>query len=850
MSSHSEVVATDDLVRTDEDTLLTGNLLTRDNGSGTDSETGGSGLEVMWLNGAPLDPGASVTLASGAVLRLFRGGFFEYDPNGQFESVGVGRTATDTFTYTVSNGVVNLIPGAFDPVFFVDDLDGTNGFRIEGPASEDYMGWSVAGAGRVDGADDIDDIVIGAPNADMANAPDAGAAYVLFGDDTRTDAVVSVVGLTGSTGFRIAGTVPNGKVGWAVDGAGDHQGDGLDDVLVGDRDAGAGYMIYGRTVFNTGNLSVGALDGRSSGFQLTTDDTGRWSVSGAGDLNDDGLDDFLVGLPAAVADGKGGAGAAYVVFGSTINRPASFDLDNLDGRTGFRIEGEAANDFAGWSVTELGDVNGDGIDDVLIGAQLADPGGRVNAGAAYVVFGRESGEAFDATLSLSSLSTDEGFRIDGPVQGDAVGWSVAAGGDVNGDGIDDILIGARNSGASGENGSGSVYLIFGAEGLSSANLFPGGLDGTNGVRFDGVSASDRAGHSVSSAGDVNNDGYDDVLIGAPFADGATNASGAAYVVFGRESFDFGRFPLGQLANGDGSGGFQISGRAMDDQAGLSVAAAGDINGDGIDDILVGAPQADRPAQNAGEVYVIYGRGEKVPLSSTATVTVEIEGLDGRDVIDGDDSAETLEGFAQADTIRGGGGNDTVLGGGGSDLLLGQFGEDVVKGGGGNDKMRGGDDDDKLIGGKGKDKVQGDAGDDSVKGNGQNDKLFGQAGDDTLVGGGGKDKAEGGDGDDRLVGGGGDDTLEGGAGNDWMNGGSGDDIFVFRPGAGVDTIEGFKLGEDFFDIGKGMRADLKKFDADNDGDGVPESTLVEWRGSDGDSVLILDVVVRDDDLLFL
>src|SRR6056297_1164269 len=207
------------------------------------------------------------------------------------------------------------------------------------------------------------------------------------------------------------------------------------------------------------------------------------------------------------------------------------DLSELDGSNGFRIDGIDAADESGRSVSGAGDVNGDGIDDLIIGALYADPGGRSTAGETYVVFGSSGG--FATSLDLSALDGSDGFRIDGIDAGDSSGVSVSGAGDINGDGIDDLIIGAYEGDPDGKSFAGESYVVFGSPGGFSASLDLSALDGKNGFRIDGADENDFSGTSVSWAGDFNGDGIDDLIIGAPFAgpDGKSE-SGESYVVFG------------------------------------------------------------------------------------------------------------------------------------------------------------------------------------------------------------------------------------------------------------------------------------------------------------------------------
>ena len=245
------------------------------------------------------------------------------------------------------------------------------------------------------------------------------------------------------------------------------------------------------------------------------------------------------------------------------------DLANL-GERGYRIEGVAAEDRLGRAVSGAGDVNGDGLADVIVASYRADPDGRVDAGSVYVLCGK----ADNATVDVGNLGA-AGFRIDGIDGADEAGRSVSGAGDVNGDGLADLLIGAHQAAPSGINGAGESYVVFGkADGtlVDLANL------GSGGFRIDGIDAGDRSGNSVSGAGDVNGDGLADLLIGAT---NAGDNAGESYVVFGKS--DSATVDLTTLGNG----GFRIDG-AGGDRSGSAVSGAGDVNGDGLADVLIGA----------------------------------------------------------------------------------------------------------------------------------------------------------------------------------------------------------------------------------------------------------------------
>ena len=317
----------------------------------------------------------------------------------------------------------------------------------------------------------------------------------------------------------------------------------------------------------------------------------------AGDVNGDGFDDMIVGARFG-DDGGGNAGEAYVIFGKALGF-GNIDLSNLAATDGFIIQGDAPGDQFGYGVASAGDINGDGFDDVIISARYGNDGGS-RAGEAYVIFGKGSGFY---NIDLSILAPTDGFIIQGDAAGDELGnRGVSSAGDFNGDGFDDMIVGAVK-GDDGGTDAGEAYVIFG-KGSGFSNIDLSNLAPTDGFIIQGDKAGDNAGFSVSSAGDINGDGLDDVIVGAPRGDNGGSDAGEAYVIFGKAS-GFGNIDLSNMSPTDG---FIIQGDAAQDRAGNSVSSAGDINGDGFADILVGAWGGDNGGSDAGEAYVIFGSG--------------------------------------------------------------------------------------------------------------------------------------------------------------------------------------------------------------------------------------------------
>ncbi|WP_395686132.1 beta strand repeat-containing protein [Aestuariivirga sp.] len=638
-----------------------------------------------------------------------------YQGSTVINGVTYGRYTNGIAEVRIESGV-SPVPQTIDLTF----LSASQGFIIQGDVASDYAGYSASSAGDVNG-DGFDDLIIGAIWGDDGGT-NAGEAYVIFGSASGFGTPVTVGGfsrqvidltsLTAAQGFIIQGDAAGDGAGQSVASAGDVNGDGFDDMIVGVRfgddggvDAGEAYVIFGAasgfgTVDGTGRLVIDLTSlTAAQGFIIQGDAAGDWagfSIASTGDVNGDGFDDLIVGALAG-SDGGTNAGEAYVIFGSAsgFGTPVTvggfsrqvIDLTSLTAAQGFIIQGDAAVDVAGRSVSSAGDINGDGFEDLVVGAMRNDDGGA-DAGAAYVIFGSAAGFGTAVTvggfvrqvIDLTFLTPSQGFIIQGDVAGDLAAWSVASAGDVNGDGFDDLIVGAPY-GDDGGGDAGEAYVVFGS--ASGFGALVGSrrvldlttLTAAQGFIIQGDVAGDRAGSSVSSAGDMNGDGFDDLIIGAHNGDDGGADAGEVYVVFGSAS-GFGAVDATgrrvlDLTTLTPSQGLIIQGDVAGDKAGWSAAAAGDVNGDGFDDLIVGAYGGGDGGFMAGEGYVVFG------------------GAFGRTVVTtGTAAAEILIGSTGNDTLTGGGGADSLRGGAGNDILaVSDLTFRAVDGGTGTDTLR-------------------------------------------------------------------------------------------------------------------------------------------------------------------
>lgn len=397
---------------------------------------------------------------------------------------------------------------------------------------------------------------------------------VVLGASPVPAAGVQSIDLRSDWDLRIRGSGYVGEVG-------DVNDDGKADVLVNGRRRV--WVVFGRS--RGGTIDTASLDD-DAGF-LIYGRTGLHSAP-AGDVNGDGADDILVGVPDAKVRGMAGAGIVYVIFG---NSSQSVDLRIFDageqGGAGYRILGGSVFAQTGQMATSLGDLNQDGLADVAVAAPFAS--------TTYVVFGQQSTDTVDLAAWDDNMQGGRGFRISTRAPASNEFYSVAGVGDTNGDLTPDLLVGV----VTGENHPGSAYLVFGkADPLPVDTTIPGGW----GFRIKGDRQGDFTGfdNSLAGAGDVNGDGLGDVIVGASRIY-ENEGRGRAAVVFGKPTIE-------DVALSDlGSNGFWIKGH-WQDATGSDVAAMGDVNLDGLDDVAVGAFRSDHNSRpDSGSAYVVYGK---------------------------------------------------------------------------------------------------------------------------------------------------------------------------------------------------------------------------------------------------
>jgi hypothetical protein len=625
---------------------------------------------------------------------------------------------------------------------------------IQGDIEQGRIGDVLAAAGDIDG-DGYDDVIVG--SSDYGGFGTDRVSVILYGSSAGFGAVADLGSMAGVTRLVVAAGAS--MTGFTTEGVGDLNGDGFVDLIIANPVDSECFVLFGDGAAHPPTLYMTA--------NFETQKNTYTNVQGgfaAGDLNDDGYADLLLTT----------AGGAVVLYGSITLGGTTQDMGNTTptGSTGFSLGLQQVI-----RATTASDINGDGIDDLLIEGR-ADA--QTQLTEIYVLFGQKAG--FGAAVDLTALDGTNGFVVAGTLIGSGFGGA----GDVNGDGLRDMVV--ANS-----DGPGEIYIVFGRKDGHLGTLDLAALDGTTGYVLTGASVACMAGGGQIA--DVNGDGFGDVVMGL----GGYGTGGGAVVLYGGPE----RLRALDIADGVRDGRLAMS------EIGTAMTF---IEPDPV------------PIGGNG------GTGGGAPTQQDD----ELTGTDGADVVDLLAGNDSYAAKSADDFVRGNSGRDQIFGDTGNDALWGDEGDDVLIGGSGDDTLDGGIGSDLMDGGTGNDRfvvdaptdivIEGDnPGWDKVEASvdfalfafleeltltGSADLLgLGSAGGNRITGNAGNNLIRGFGGNDRLAGGNGADTLEGNRGKDHLYGGddASRDVFLFASrldtprGAGRDVIVDFDRLEDVIDL---------------------------------------------------
>ena len=427
-------------------------------------------------------------------------------------------------------------------------------------------GFSVSSAGDIN-ADGYSDVIVGAPGYDNGQTNE-GVALVCYGSASGVNTSVTVILETNQAGA---------EGGQAVSSAGDVNGDGYSDVMIGaphyingELDEGAAFVFHGSA--SGINITPAMI---LEGNQVTAN--AGWSLASAGDINADGYGDVIIGIHR-YTNGQVSEGGAFVYYGSATG------VNSLNIT---KLETNQDSAFGGWSVSSAGDVNGDGYSDIIFGAPLY-TNGQTNEGTAFVYHGSAAGINTTAAAMMVESNNNDYYQM---------GYSVASAGDINGDGYSDVIVGAYKF-DNGQTDEGVAFVYHG-----SAT----GINTTAAAMLESNQANAQMGYSVASAGDVNGDGYSDLIVGANFFDNGQTDEGGAFVYHGS-------------ATGiNTTAAAMVESNQADAYMGNSVASAGDVNGDGYSDVIVGAPGNDSGEADEGSAFVYHGSAIGINTTEAAFI---------------------------------------------------------------------------------------------------------------------------------------------------------------------------------------------------------------------------------------
>lgn len=536
-----------------------------------------------------------------------------------YDDIMIGSTKYSAIyvIYGSSSGIPD-IGDAFDYSKGVAALSSTGkGFAIQNdPGKSKGVSQNAFGrAGDVNG-DGYADIIIKDDSKSIA--------YVIYGGNNLEDFAYADLATLSSTGkgFTIA------TVTGLMSGAGDINNDSYDDLIIGATNNNA-YVIYGGN--NLADLTVlTSLSTTGKGFSIAISLS---ALARAGDINDDGYSDIILRK----------SNLAYVIFGgSSLTDFSSNDINTLSATgKGFTMPANSPQGVTASTLSAGGDINGDGIDDVLA------YGNNANF---YIVFG--SKERFSDFTANSFTTYSGGFVTHGGQPGDKLGSSLGKVGDINDDGIDDFLIAASDASLPGRTNAGIVYILKGKDSQKESTMgfdlrF---IDKTPFKKISGSSSGDKIGISIRSIGDIDKNGINDFIIGAPYA---SSQAGVTYLLYGDKTAYDNHIDLNSYSGVITT----ITGAAANDLSGTSLSNLGDINNDGVNDFIVGAPGA---YNGAGASYLILSNNPNIGTATLNLATLDdTQGFILKGGNDGDCSGSSLSGGLDIDGD--GLNNDIIIG---------------------------------------------------------------------------------------------------------------------------------------------------------------------------------------------
>jgi hypothetical protein len=754
----------------------------------------------------------------------------EMSPNPTFANVTVnlsygtvGDLAASGVDYTAAPASITILAGDLSA-----DADVTTIADLASEAAREDFTVSVSGVSG-GGA------TLGSPSSAVGEILSPEPVNVVY-----LDRLLGESAELGSSGVAVLGDQSSGALGFGLVDAGDVNGDGFDDFLTGGINRPA-VLLFGTAAGFPAEIDLAALL-PSQGVELTGV-VGETAVTGVGDFNGDGFDDFAVGTHQRTQGPNANAGAVYLVYGRA-SWAATFNLPivGLNPAEGIEFPGQVANEGVGIalasadfngdclgdiaiaarggdvhvvfgapglpspfllttlagpngatfqtgsglmrrrSLAGLGDVDGDGVADLLIGKPEYNPLALPSPpGVAFVVMGELAGYP-SSPIDITAAPPIDVVEINGSASDDLAGWAVAGLGDVDGDRLADFVITAPNFDIISNEGA--AFVFHGDPAILAGSPYDiGALGGAQVTIIEGAGGAEKLGFNAAGL-DLDSDGLGDLIVGT-----STNH----WVFYGGPALAVGTTDATAL---DGANGFRTGGSTGPSDAQVSGA---DINGDGFDDALFGDSLASTSISSAGIVDVVFGgdfRGQYDVVGSAAGNTITLVAPER--LVDGRAGNDTLTGNNEAlNVLVGGRGGDTLAPGPttGDTAFIGASGTDAVTfATAGNFRVVDLCEDDWQLTALGQ--RERFVGVENVEGSPLGDTLFGDHRANQLVGGDGVDILVGRAGDDQLIGGPDGDTLEGDEGADQLIGGSGDDDLLGGPGddiilpeAGSDSMSG-------------------------------------------------------------